>query len=576
MAGKRPLRHPHLIAASVLTNLLTGVVVAACAGRLPGTAIPESLAERHFGAANAGTPIAAIVREHNIRPLNPASGRPLLEQAVRELRKTDDAGRYAGVTYRLSRGNALGPGWVVHTPAIWDRRADALPPGHSDALTDRIRRLVTTARHTVDIAVLQPPPDGRFLADLRDAMTFLARSGQPVHVRVIVGHYPLTGVDPKVVLAGLARDLMHVPGSAVTLQVAAVRSCAGDADCESYSWNHAKIVAVDRQRALVGGHNMWSRDYLTDHPVHDLSMEVRGPAAADAAAFIDALWRFACQANGTRRDVAVASLPAGGTAPRAACLPLPAPPRAAAAGGVSILSVGRLASGITPDFANQSDLARDLMLGAARRSIRIVQQDLAFTLGRVDPLWPESTLERLADFLLQDRGDLHIVLSNKGAVGNSGSSYSNGVGLEAVAARIRQVARARTPMPDATLNALLCRRLHLATLRFGPDAAWPDGKSFGSHVKFWMIDDRAFYIGSDNLYPVDLQEFGYIVDNRSAAAELLRVWWKPLWTWSRHTAISGPAASRCVFGPANTPVARAPSRQFGPTPPDQRMRDQGA
>jgi phosphatidylserine/phosphatidylglycerophosphate/cardiolipin synthase-like enzyme len=576
MAGKRPQRHPHRIAASVLTILLMGMLLAACGGRLPGTAIPESLAERHFGAVNAGTPIAAIVRERNIRPLNPASRITLLEQAVRELRKTDDAGRYAGITWSLTRGNALPSDWVVQTPALWDRRADDLPAGHSDGLPDRIYRLVSAARRTVDIAVLQPPPDGRFLDALRDAVTFLARSGRPVHVRVVVGHYPLTGVDPKTVLAGLARDLVHTPRSTVTLQVAAVRSCAGEADCESYSWNHAKIITVDRQRTLVGGHNMWSRDYLIDHPVHDLSMEVRGPAAADAVAFIDALWRFACHANGTRRDVAIASLPAGGTLPDAHCLAIPAPPRPAAAGDVSLLAVGRLASGITPDFANQSDLARDLLLGAARRSIRIVQQDLAFTLGRVDPLWPESTLERLADFLLRDRGDLHIVLSNPGAVGNSGSSYSNGVGPEAVAAKIRQVARRRSPMPDAALNALLCRRLHVATLRFGPDEDWPDGKPFGSHVKFWMVDDRLFYIGSDNLYPVDLQEFGYIVDNRAAAAELLRVWWNPLWRWSRHAAISGPDAARCVFGPGSTPVATAPARQIGPTPRDRQMRDQGA
>jgi phosphatidylserine/phosphatidylglycerophosphate/cardiolipin synthase-like enzyme len=572
MAGKRPQR----IAASVLTILLMGALLAACAGRLPGTAIPESLAERHFGAVNAGTPIAAIVRERNIRPLNPASLTPLLEQAVRELRKTDEGRQYAGITYSLTRGNALQSGWVVQTPALWGRPSSDLPAGHSDGLPDRIHRLVRAARHTVDIAVLQPPPDGRFLEALRDAVTSLARSGRPVHIRVIVGHYPLTGVDPKVVLAGLARDLVHAPRPAVTLQVAAVRSCAGDEDCESYSWSHAKIITVDRQQALVGGHNMWSRDYLIDHPVHDLSMEVRGPAAADAVAFMDALWRFACQANDTRRDVAVVSLRAGGASPDTGCLPAPAPPRPAAAGGVSVLSVGRLASGITPDFANQSDLARDLLLGAARRSIRIVQQDLAFTLGRVDPLWPESTLERLADFLLRDHGDLHIVLSNPGAVGNSGSSYSNGVSPEAVAIKIRQVARQRTPMPDAALDALLCRRLHLATLRFGPDDAWPDRKPFGSHVKFWMIDDRAFYIGSDNLYPVDLQEFGYIVDNRAAAEELLRTWWKPLWRWSRRAAISGSDAARCVFEPAGTPVATAPARRFSPAPRDQRMRDQGA
>jgi len=46
--------------------------------------------------------------------------------------------------------------------------------------------------------------------------------------------------------------------------------------------------------ARVGGHNFWSEDYLIDNPVHDLSMLVRGPAAASASRFADRLWQFVC------------------------------------------------------------------------------------------------------------------------------------------------------------------------------------------------------------------------------------------------------------------------------------------
>ena len=38
-----------------------------------------------------------------------------------------------------------------------------------------------------------------------------------------------------------------------------------------------------------------------------------------------------------------------------------------------------------------------------------------------------------------------------------------------------------------------------------------------NHAKFWMVDGRVFYIGSDNMYPVNLQEYGYIVDDAKAA-----------------------------------------------------------
>ena len=62
-----------------------------------------------------------------------------------------------------------------------------------------------------------------------------------------------------------------------------------------------------------------------------------------------------------------------------------------------------------------------------------------------------------------------------------------------------------------------------------------------------MVDDRYFYLGSDNLYPVDLQEFGFIVDDRAAAADLRTKYWTPLWRWSRAAAVSGDDAPACVL-----------------------------
>jgi hypothetical protein len=89
--------------------------------------------------------------------------------------------------------------------------------------------------------------------------------------------------------------------------------------------------------------------------------------------------------------------------------------------------------------------------------------------------------------------------------------------------------------------------VHLAPLRFGPDATWPGGRAIANHAKLWMADDRVFYIGSDNLYPVNLQEFGYIVDDQKAAAELIDANWNPLWRWSQRAAVSGDGVERCIF-----------------------------
>jgi phosphatidylserine/phosphatidylglycerophosphate/cardiolipin synthase-like enzyme len=330
-----------------------------------------------------------------------------------------------------------------------------------------------------------------------------------------------------------------------------MRSCFDPSTCGTFSWNHAKIVAVDGRDAIVGGHNLWTRDYLLDRPIHDLSMQVKGPAASDASAFADALWNFVCTYDSDkRRPIEVRSLLPGDKDIGTRC----PPPhltlqldRLRRAGDVPVVAIGRLGAGITSDFANHDDLARDLMLGAAQASIRIVQQDFGFQFGMPRTVYPESSMERIVDFALKDRGNVLMVLSNYRARGKSGATYSNKLTIETTAGKFREVARRRSTLPDAELDALLCRRLAIAPYRFGPDDTWPGNVPIGNHAKFWMIDDRAFYIGSDNIYPVDLQEFGYIVDSLAAAADVRRLYWDPLWRWSSPHAISGAGATHCVF-----------------------------
>ena len=58
-----------------------------------------------------------------------------------------------------------------------------------------------------------------------------------------------------------------------------------------------------------------------------------------------------------------------------------------------------------------------------------------------------------------------------------------------------------------------------------------------NHAKFWMVDDRAFHVGSDNLYPHNLQEFGYVIESATLACEQLAGYWQPLWTYSGRVAI---------------------------------------
>jgi Phospholipase D Active site motif len=592
--------------AGLAAALWLSVCLSGCLNR-PDTAHSDDEADRAAGPINHLTPLDAVVARQQVRPLDPGAATPLLDQAMTELAKTDPAGRYRGITYDLTKDNALGPDWLIQTPNAWGKRSssvgyfpvdckagcdpdfrlpfctrdqdcrapgsvcghlaafDASPAlagkrlclGHSDAVVDRFYRPIVAARRAVDITLLQPVPDYRFLAALRNAVTMLARSRREITMRVLVGQYP-PETDAKALLGQLVRDARTVPGARLTIYASAMRSCSAEPSCGSASWNHAKIVVADGKDAVVGGHNMWSLDYLVDEPVHDITMELHGGAAANAHLFADALWGFVCGhamgATSTRTKPVTAFVYRSGTeGVWRGCLAsirtkINLPPRPAGAGGVPMLASARLAAGITDDFANQDDLARDLVFGAARHSIKVAQQDVAFNLpGQPQPLYPESALRAWTAFMLAGRGDVYLVLSNLHAESRSKFEYSNGIPIEAVAQKMLQVAQAHSTLPRPELVDLLCRHFHLAPLRFGPDPTWPGNHPIGNHGKFWMVDDRYFYIGSDNLYPVDLQEFGYILDDRAAAAALRRDYWDPLWRWSKSAAISGEDAPSCVL-----------------------------
>ena len=587
-----------------LALLLILVVAGSCSGDLPSSAVSDSQAERDFGILRSSTSIVALLRERDIRSPDLSAPDPLL-QLQRELAKSDPAGTFAGITYDLTRGNSLLVDWLVQTPNRWGRKADdltwfemgckdcepdiSLPVcstdadckggtcvaiwprtpglrtatrkvclGHSDALPVRIHDLVASARPSVDIVELQPAPTGRYTAALRAAIAELAFSRRQIEVRVLIGQFPPKGVDAAAFLKELTETARNIPGSRVTVSVAAMRTCTVMESCNSFSWNHGKFIVVDGREAMVGGHNLWTEDYLTDNPVHDLSMQVKGPAAASASRFADRLWGYVCTNLNYKDSISLVTYVPRQSEPSQRCPAALATRRpAAGTGGVEIMGVGRLGAGITDDFANQSELARDLMFGAARKTIRVSQQDLGFRLGRSDTLFPESSLDEMIDLMERD-GDVYVVLSNPGSIGNGGSPYYNDVPMQALAKRLKDNIQKRIDTADPRsryairkgpdpVNALLCDHFHLAPFRFGPDDSWPGGKTIANHAKLWMVDDRIFYLGSDNMYPVNLQEFGFIVDDGKAANTLLESYWKPLWQWSSRAAVSGTGVDKCIF-----------------------------
>ena len=116
------------------------------------------------------------------------------------------------------------------------------------------------------------------------------------------------------------------------------------------------------------------------------------------------------------------------------------------------------------------------------------------------------------------------------------ASYSNGWTPADLIARLADYAAAHPELvPAGDIGALLCARFHAASLRPSTDDAWPNGTAFANHAKLAIVDDAAFYLGSQNWYPSNLIELGYIVDDPGAARDLIAAYYAPMWNASRRT-----------------------------------------
>jgi phosphatidylserine/phosphatidylglycerophosphate/cardiolipin synthase-like enzyme len=533
-----------------------------------------------FSGCGGATPTDSTESQLDIPPGQSSA----LSTAVLDALDASGASLY-GQTWGASSDDALDGGWLLQSPPeeFWGQRYAALPipaacsgncdtdfglrrcsvqsdcvdggrcaeapatvrapgravqklcMGHSDFMWNEMYQVMVSGQQFVDVTSLQPP-DGRFLAAMRNAVTFLGNSSRTVQVRMLFGDFPVEGkVNSKTVLQQVTRDL---PSSApLSVYVGNYRS----SDVPP-SWNHSKIVAADGNVAIVGGENLWSQQYLGVDPVHDVSMRVRGSAAADAQRFANEQWTWTCNnmswITWLTWSVWINSWNAGSIDSQC-----PAPydlPDAVGPGVATVIGVGRLAGIDSTGSSNQSDTAILALVGAAQTSIRISQQDIGPptlpTLNIALKQWPTDLFDQLTQAMA--RGvDVSIVVSNKdataGGLGASVAGYSNGWSTDDVLAHIRDYATA-----NGLTREQVCAHLHVAPLRFSDENTFPDGKVFPNHAKLVLVDEQAFFIGSQNLYQAGLTEFGYIVDDKRAASELVSGYWNHLWQYSApHAAV---------------------------------------
>ncbi|MEV6318868.1 phospholipase D-like domain-containing protein [Streptomyces sp. NPDC051776] len=510
-----------------------------------------------------------------------AAESPHLDAVERTLKEVSPG--LEGTVWQRTGGNRLDApegdpsGWLLQTPGCWGDPACHDRAG-SRALLERMERNIARAERTVDISTLAPFPNGRFQDAIVDGLKASVAAGHKPRVRILVGAAPLyhLNVVPSRYRDELARKLGEAAAD-VTLNVASMTTSR-----TALSWNHSKLLVVDGRTAITGGINGWKDDYLdTAHPVSDADIALSGPAAGSASRYLDRLWDWTCtnSTNPTRVWLAAsAGAPCmrtleGGEGGESGENGRPKPP---AAGDVPVIAVGGLGAGIegkdptslfapalptAPDatctggLADRTNADRDYdtvnpeesalrsLVASAENRIDISQQDLN---GTCPPL-PRYDV-RLYDTLaakLEDGVKVRVVVSdpaNRGAVGSGG--YSQITSLAEISDILRERLR-RLTGSRGKADAVMCENLQLATFRSSPKARWADGAPYAAHHKVVSVDDSAFYVGSKNLYPAWLQDFGYIVEDPTAAGQLKKALLDPEWKYSKETATFDYARGVC-------------------------------
>jgi len=257
-----------------------------------------------------------------------------------------------------------------------------------------------------------------------------------------------------------------------------------------------------------------------------------------------------------------------------------------------VLSLGKYWTGPNAgDYQQASEVMKQTLIKGARRSIKMSQMDLVSAWKRY---WKDHVVcQWLLDALLANPAlKVQIVVSPLDAgAGAEGDQYSFGSGAVRTYALMEYYMTHQVetdqpiPDPNGARQAAL-QRLEIAPLYYtdqvpagemieGETYKWPNlspegytatlkqaplsqappqqgvigsaarsvinasgyiykkvPSAPGNHAKIMIVDDEAYVLGSDNLYPGFLSEFDYLVEGADAVNTLLSSYWAPLWKYS--------------------------------------------
>lgn len=456
--------------------------------------------------------------------------------------------------WSLSSGRVVGR--VQDTPQnTWADPTDP-PEGHSDWLPQKMAEVMGKTQSWCDVSSLSPP-DGLFMECMKTAMktinaTAKQKGGDPIIIRMIFGTFtsemPLSilRTDCHAVLKELVQGIEEDDGCNLQVWVGTWRT--------ETSWNHAKIIAVDGKHLYQGGHNMWTAHYLQGNPVHDLSMQAEGQCAHDGHVFLNKQWDFikskASSIFGrivecfpdwmpmaTLSHVAVSSFPVNGKTETF-------PPqydkgRYTWNGGrehLPMITMGRyghISQGLCTGKYEAPEDAFTAMFDAAKQVIRVAQQDIGpVSIDKipVSGTWPANYLDAFGRAL--KRGvQIEIVLTTSGSQPGTEphQAYGNGWDCADVASEIIKFVKDKVS-DAAELERIMKNQVRLTYMRQAHKNAWEDGRTMAFHTKHFIVDDIAYYIGSQNFYACDLAEWGIVIDDADQTKKVIEEYWNPLWT----------------------------------------------
>lgn len=184
------------------------------------------------------------------------------------------------------------------------------------------------------------------------------------------------------------------------------------------------------------------------------------------------------------------------------------------------------------DGNNPSDTAIRALVGSAESKVVISQQDMVFPCAK-DPSYDVRLMDAIAR-KVRDGISMTIAVSNPRASISLFEQYPGDPGPTRAVITKRFTALMGSA-ERATRAA--CRSLLVAPFRFSSLDKWPGSTAPGLHAKVIAVDDSAVMVGSQNAYPNQLQEFGYIVEDVRAMADMKRVFLDPLEGYARASAL---------------------------------------